>query len=310
MVIKMFGQEGDYMEAMVEDKTLGTTTTAETNGSKDAAPAAETMNGEATASETAGVSVTVSGAADRDVRVSLSESLPEITPSVTPTPVKPKSKRTSARPKAEDETDDDDVPVQEVVPVIIAQPNAVQPTLPQPAGEILKPESTWPPPLYFSANATSEEKYYINYRWNSQWEWYDKKASDAKKRYQTLQVIVVVGAAAVPVLVSMTPAVPSFVPIIISLAVTIAAGVENVFKYGDNWRNFRQAAEDLKREKSLYDVKAGPYRKAKRPFLLLVQRCEDIMSKQNGSWLQLSEEQGQQQAQTQAEDIEINVSKG
>jgi hypothetical protein len=171
----------------------------------------------------------------------------------------------------------------------------------------LKPSNQWPPPIYVDSNISAQERYYIEHRWYTQWEWYDKRASDAKRRYHTLQVIIVVGSASVPVLVGLAPNVPAVIPILISLGVTIAAGLENVFKNGDSWRNFRQASEELQREKSMYDVKSGAYRKAKRPFLLFVQRCEDVIAKQNGNFLQLTEEQQPQQAQQQNADNEPAV---
>jgi uncharacterized protein YigE (DUF2233 family) len=84
--------------------------------------------------------------------------------------------------------------------------------------------------------------------------------------------------------------------VFISLMVAAAAAIENVKKYGDSWRTFRTAAEELYREKSLYDVQTGAYRSSKRPFLLFVERTEDIVAKQNGAWSTLHEEQIRKQA--------------
>ncbi len=46
-----------------------------------------------------------------------------------------------------------------------------------------------------------------------------------------------------------------------------------------------EAAEELAREKSLYDMRAGPYRKVKQPYDRFVERTEQIIAKQNGQWL-------------------------
>ncbi|HEX2620550.1 MAG TPA: DUF4231 domain-containing protein [Phototrophicaceae bacterium] len=166
----------------------------------------------------------------------------------------------------------------------------------------LVPKGTWPPPIYVDPSASEQERHYIEHRWHAQWDWYDKRASNAKNVYQRLQIIIGVGSVTVPVLIGFTPSstdvreILQVATVALSLTVAIAAAIENVKKYGDNWRNFRGAAEELLREKALYDVRSGPYRKTKTPFLLFVQRCEEIMTKQNGSFLQLAEDvqQGQQ----------------
>jgi hypothetical protein len=45
----------------------------------------------------------------------------------------------------------------------------------------------------------------------------------------------------------------------------------------------------------MYDVTAGPYRTAKRPFTRFVERCEEIIGQQNGQFLQRADDQTQQQ---------------
>lgn len=170
---------------------------------------------------------------------------------------------------------------------------------PQKPRNIITPTGAWPPPIYVDASATEQESYYMEHRWYTQWNWYDTKASQAKKEYQRLQIMIGIGSVTVPVLVSLAPIAVdttgrnalTLITVFISLLVAAAAAIENVKNYGEAWRTYRSAAEDLKREKSLYDVRSGPYRKSKRPFLLFVERCEDIMAKQNGSWAAPKEEQ-------------------
>jgi hypothetical protein len=167
----------------------------------------------------------------------------------------------------------------------------------------LVPTGTWPPPIYVDPAANEQERHYIEHRWHAQWDWYDKRASEAKRVYQRLQIVIGIGSVTVPVLIGFNPSDATVsealrvATVVLSLTVAVAAAVENVKKYGDNWRSFRGAAEELLREKALYDVRSGPYRKTKTPFLLFVQRCEEIMTKQNGSFLQLAEEVQQTQGQ-------------
>lgn len=161
-------------------------------------------------------------------------------------------------------------------------------------GTVLKPSSVWPPPIFLTAQASDQERFYIEHRWHAQYSWYDKRASDAKKMHTTLRLIVGIGSVIVPVLIGSNwldllgiVGFQQFLTISISLAVAVATAIETVYKPGDNWRSYRAAAEELAREKTMYDVKAGPYRRAKNAFLVFTERCEDIITKQNGQWLQM-----------------------
>jgi hypothetical protein len=152
--------------------------------------------------------------------------------------------------------------------------------------------SGWPPPLYITRAASESEVYYMKHRWQTQWLYYDGKATENKRKYQSLQVFIGVGSVMVPVLLTASSALPllTIAASVLSVGVAAAAAIENVKKYGENWRSYRKAAEDLVREKSLYDTGAGPYRIAKRPFMRFVERSEDIMAEQNGQFAQRAED--------------------
>lgn len=170
----------------------------------------------------------------------------------------------------------------------------------------ITPESMWPPPVFVRKNIGPHERFYLEHRWYAQWAFFDKKASINKRNYHSLQFIIGVGSVTVPVLVGIRDDriqdALYLVTVFISLAVAIAAAIENINKYGDNWRSYRQAAEDLKQEKSLYDVRAGRYADHPSPFTRFVERTEEIVAQQNGRWVQSVERQ-QAQAAEQAQDI-------
>ena len=168
---------------------------------------------------------------------------------------------------------------------------------PESPGEESLLQEGWPPPLFTPSTASLAEKFYLKQRWQSQWKWYDKKAAENKTKHQGLQVIIGAGSVAVPVLLQL-PDPWNKTSVVISLIVAVAAVVENVKKYGDNWRSYRRAAENLSREKALFDVNAGPYRTSKKPFARFVERCEEIIAQQNGQFYQ-RDEQTQQQTTTQ-----------
>ncbi len=78
---------------------------------------------------------------------------------------------------------------------------------------------------------------------------------------------------------------------IVSVLVAVAAAIENVFHFGDNWRNYRQALEALKREPALFDAKVGAYADPQTAFATFVERCEGIMAQETGSYFDAHKEQ-------------------
>lgn len=172
----------------------------------------------------------------------------------------------------------------------------------------LLPEAPWPPPIFIRKNVSPQERYYIEHRWYSQWSFFDKKATENKNRYYRTQIIVGVGSVTVPVLVGIRTneaTIDTFLyiaTIIISLSVAISTAIESLYTYGDNWRSYRKATEDLNQEKSMYDVKAGRYENNAQPFIRFVERCEEIIAQQNGLWVQSQEKQAQRAAE-QAEEF-------
>ena len=177
----------------------------------------------------------------------------------------------------------------------------------------IMPDSVWPTPIFIRKNIPPQERYYIQHRWNSQWSFFDKKATDNKKMYLRLQWIVGVGSVTVPVLVGIRDSNDTIqnglyiATVIISLAVAIATAIENINSYGENWRSYRQAAEELHQEKALYDVHAGRYANNPEGFIRFVERCEEIIAQQNGRFIQsLEKSQTQAEQQTQ-ESVETYV---
>lgn len=162
----------------------------------------------------------------------------------------------------------------------------------------LAPDAPWPPPIFIRQDITPQERYYMEHRWYSQWSFFDTKASQNKNRYYRTQLIVGIGSVSVPVLVGINLSgveaqILYVITVIISLSVAMATAVESLYTFGENWRSYRSAAEDMYQEKSLYDVKAGRYAIHKQPFIRFVERCEEIIAQQNGRWIQSQEQAAQ-----------------
>jgi len=131
--------------------------------------------------------------------------------------------------------------------------------------------------------AEERQKYYIDQA-KQQQEYHSQKARRYKRSHQVLQIIIVVGALIVPVLLTVD-GVPTIVPTLVSILVAIATGLENVFKYGENWIAFRRTSELIKREQRMYIARAGDYATG-NPFDLFVQRIEAALSEQNQTFVQ------------------------
>jgi Protein of unknown function (DUF4231) len=89
--------------------------------------------------------------------------------------------------------------------------------------------------------------------------------------YFAYRTIVLIGGVLIPALVSLQTSnlvadnykgLIQFAAIVTGLLIAIAAGVEEIFHYGEIWREKRKAAELLKIEGWRYFQLAGPYRKA------------------------------------------------
>ena len=129
---------------------------------------------------------------------------------------------------------------------------------------------------------------YIARRLDDQIGWYGSRSTLNRWWYHTLKVVAILAAGSIPVL-----AVASIAPIVsavLGAALLAIEGAQQLFQYQQNWISFRATAEDLKREKSLYLAKAGPYRSSKDPVALLAERAESRISAETTGWRQLQEE--------------------
>ena len=133
---------------------------------------------------------------------------------------------------------------------------------------------------------------YFQRRWTPQYKYYSKSSAHNKKWHQRIQLFIVIAGVLIPVLINLdipdiftgnlsdTIPMPTWVPTLLGLLIAVATSVENVKKYGDNWRNYRQTLEALKRELALYEALGGDYAEIQEPFALFVQRSEQIMGEE------------------------------
>lgn len=132
---------------------------------------------------------------------------------------------------------------------------------------------------------------YIAQRIDNQIKWYSSKSLWNKKRYHLIKTVIICISVSIPFLTGLigdNATVAFWLKILIGIGGIIIAtgeGILSLQKYQDNWMEYRQASETLKREKMLYLTKAGPYR-SEANLQQLVERIENFTENENKTWMQ------------------------
>ena len=116
-------------------------------------------------------------------------------------------------------------------------------------------------------------------RWQNQKDYYSKKVGHFKNWHLGLQLYIGIIAVTVPILL-VIPEISKLFPTILSGSIAIAAVIDNVNRYGENWRTFRTTLETLKRERALFDVGADAYQdlSVDDAAVVFATRTEEILS--------------------------------
>jgi hypothetical protein len=122
---------------------------------------------------------------------------------------------------------------------------------------------------------------YLEERIESQRKWHSGKATKNKNRYYLTESITLVAGASIPV-INVLDVLPSPATKILSASlaaiIVISAGLSKLFKFQENWLNFRALAEALKREEELYLHKVGDYDlEGDKREKILIERIENLL---------------------------------
>ena len=100
-----------------------------------------------------------------------------------------------------------------------------------------------------------------------------------------MRLLEIIAAAVIPLFAGVGTEIPYYSVIIGFLGVIIAvsAGMSALYKYHENWIEYRTTSETLKHDKYLYQTKSSPYNN-EDAFNRLVQRVEGLISKENTKW--------------------------
>ena len=136
-----------------------------------------------------------------------------------------------------------------------------------------------------SENRISQDDYFKD-RLDNQIDWYDRKSIQSQKWFKRLQVIVIVSSATIPFLSGYMDETTLYLKIVVGLLGLVIAAITAVlglYQFQENWLEYRTTCETLRHEKYLFLAKSSPYNE-EEPFLLLVERIEGLISKENTSW--------------------------
>jgi hypothetical protein len=129
------------------------------------------------------------------------------------------------------------------------------------------------------------EQSYIDERLENQIVWYDKKSCLNKKYHKISSVIEIITAATIPFLSGMSFKYKMIVIGFLGVLITVISSMKSLFKFHENWIEYRTTAETLRHEKYLYKTKSGIY-SSDDSFSTLVERVEGMISKENTKWSQ------------------------
>jgi Protein of unknown function (DUF4231) len=132
---------------------------------------------------------------------------------------------------------------------------------------------------------------YVERRLEPQRKWHNDKATWNKRRFYAVEVATLLAGAAIPV-VNLWLVHDAFwagvLSAILGGVVVVAASVGKLFKFHENWLQYRTLVEALEREKELYSAGAGEYAEANEAERnrLLVERVENILANTTSQFIQ------------------------
>jgi hypothetical protein len=139
-------------------------------------------------------------------------------------------------------------------------------------------------------------------RLDAQIAWYDAKGRQCQHRFKSLKAIVIIGAAAIPVVAAFD--VPVYVAGILGAVVVVVEGLLQAYQYHQNWITYRSTAEALKHEKYLYLARADVYAAASNPLRLLAERIEGLISQEHARWISSRRQQDEEEKKEKSKEPE------
>ena len=127
---------------------------------------------------------------------------------------------------------------------------------------------------------------YIQSRLDDQINWYSRRSQSNQWWFKGLRIVEIVLASTIPFLVGQITTDTPWLRIIVGgmgVCIAVVSGLVSLYKFHENWIEYRTTAETLKHEKFLFLTKAPPY-DSETAFHVLVERVESLISKENTNW--------------------------
>ncbi|MFD0144213.1 MULTISPECIES: DUF4231 domain-containing protein [unclassified Streptomyces] len=146
---------------------------------------------------------------------------------------------------------------------------------------------------------------YIEDRLAQYQEWYDRKATKMKAMHLRMRTVSVVGGALVPVLVNLDLGFAKMTATVLSLVVVASVSLESVFRYREQWKNYRSTEQLLGHERVYFAARVGPYQHLsdRDCFTTLVARVEKAIASENSATLNVMTLGGQVSTDVQQQGV-------
>lgn len=128
---------------------------------------------------------------------------------------------------------------------------------------------------------------YMSSRVDDQINWYDKKSISCQKKYKVSQTLEIILAALIPLLSAYTKNCAAIAVIVgvLGAAITIIESITKLYKWHENWIEYRSTCELLRYQKHLFETKSAPYNNEPETIEnLFVRNIENIISSENNKW--------------------------
>lgn len=128
---------------------------------------------------------------------------------------------------------------------------------------------------------------YIKTRVDTEIQWYSKKSKQCQNMYKGYQVAEIILASSIPLLsaYSEKSVIIAFIIGLFGAIIAIIESITKLYKYHENWIQYRTTCELLKYQKHLYLTKSYPYNDCDETIEnIFVKNIENIISSENNQW--------------------------
>jgi hypothetical protein len=115
--------------------------------------------------------------------------------------------------------------------------------------------------------------------------WYDSRSRLNRFLFKTLKTTTMASAAVIPVVTTSGVQHGTQLAAALGILIALLEAIQELNQYRTNWTNYRATAEALKQEKYLFLGGAGAYLGAENARVLLAEKIETLISKENAQWL-------------------------